>query len=223
MCTRTIIILVILSLGSIYGFSQNISPEVKDAYLISSPTSAHEKKAGVIRIGVSSPVAEMGKDFSFADTPMAVRNTLQVALTEENVEVVFLESALPEKEAKLKKCDFIFISKVTRKKGGGGMGGLGMLGGMAGMIPGVGGIAGAVAATAASTAISVASMSGGFKSKDEVTFEYRLTAADGSPIIPATMSKQKAKKDGEDVLTPQIAAAAEATLKKINGTQSITN
>lgn len=201
--------------GSFLGFSQNIPWEIKNLSPADPTSSAHQKRAGVIRIGVSQPLTEMGKDFSFADTPTAVRNTLQVALTEENVEVVFLESALPEKEAKLKKCDYIFYSKVTRKKGGGGMGGLGMLGGMAGMIPGVGGIAGAVAATAASTAISVASMSGGFKSKDEVGFEYRMIAVDGTVMIPATATKQKAKKDGEDVLTPQIAAAAEASLKKI--------
>lgn len=201
--------------GSFLGLSQNIPSDIKDISPADPNSSVHQKKVGVIRIGVSQPLAEMGKDFSFADTPMAVRNTLQVALTEENVEVVFLESALPEKEAKLKKCDYIFYSKVTRKKGGGGMGGLGMLGGMAGMIPGVGGIAGAIAATAASTAISVASMSGGFKSKDEVGFEYRLIAVDGAVLIPATATKQKAKKDGEDVLTPQIAAAAEAALAKV--------
>lgn len=179
--------------------------------------SAKEKKPGVIRIGIVSPIAEMGKDFSYADTPIATRNTLEVALADDKIETIFLESALPEKEAKLKKCDFIFFSKVTRKKGGGGFGGmmgLGMLAGAAGMIPGAG-IAGAVAASAASTAISVASMSGGFKSKDEVGFEYRVQAVDGTIIIPATATKLKAKKDGEDVLTPQISQAATATLEKI--------
>lgn len=194
-------------------------PRIPEQMLSSSPVQAKEKKPGTMRIGIVSPLAEMGKDFSFADTPMAVRNTLEVALTEENIETVFLESALPEKEAKLKKCDYIFFSKVTRKKGGGGFGGmmgLGMLAGAAGMIPGAG-IAGAIAGSAASTAISVASMSGGFKSKDEVAFEYRLAAADGTMLIPATATKQKAKKDGEDVLTPQIAQAAKTALEKIGG------
>lgn len=207
--------IVILAAVTASVFSQTGTPDIHYATQSGTPEA---KKPGVIRIGVSSPLAEMGKDFNFADTPMAVRNTLEVALKEETTEVVFLESALPEKEARLKKCDFIFFSKVTRKKGGGGfggLGGLGMLAGAAGMIPGAGGIAGAVAATAASTAISVASMSGGFKSKDEVAFEYRVLAADGSTIIPATASKIKAKKNGEDVLTPQIAAAAEATLAKL--------
>jgi hypothetical protein len=58
-------------------------------------------------------------------------------------------------------------------------------------------------------------MSGGFKSKDEVAFEYRVLAADGTTIVPATTSKQKAQKDGEDVLTPQLAQAAKITLEKI--------
>lgn len=177
-----------------------------------------EKKAGVIRIGISMPAAEMGKDFTFSDTPMAVTNTLQVALTEDTVETVILDSALPEKEARLKKCDYVFVSKVTRKKGGGGFGGmmgLGMLAGAAGMIPGAGGMVGSVAASAASTAVSVASMSGGFKSKDEVSFEYRVVAVDGTVVVPPTATKVKAKKDGEDVLTPQIAQAAQATIAKI--------
>ncbi len=215
MCTRKFSILAILTAFAITGFSQTIPPDIRDMMPGNSATAAPDKKPGVIRIGVSSPVAEMGKDFNFADAPMAIRNTLEVALTDDNVEVIFLESALPEKEAKLKKCDYIFISKVTRKKGGGGFGGMGMLGGMAGMIPGVGGIAGAVAATAAATAISVASMSGGFKSKDEVSFEYRVTTVEGAVIIPPTVTKQKAKKDGEDVLTPQIAQAAKLTLERV--------
>ena len=135
MCTRKFSILAILTAFAITGFSQTIPPDIRDMMPGNSATAAPDKKPGVIRIGVSSPVAEMGKDFNFADAPMAIRNTLEVALTDDNVEVIFLESALPEKEAKLKKCDYIFISKVTRKKGGGGFGGMGMLGGMAGMIP----------------------------------------------------------------------------------------
>lgn len=208
--------IAMLTVFAAAAFSQTIPPGFNPASVL-SPTDAPEKKPGMIRIGVTSPLAEMGKDFSFADTPMAVRNTLEVALKEEHTEIVFLESALPEKEAKLKKCDYIFYSKVMRKKGGGGFGGmmgLGMLAGAAGMIPGAG-MAGAIAGSAASTAISVASMSGGFKSKDEVAFEYRVTAVDGTAVIPATATKQKAKKDGEDVLTPQIAKAAEAALAKI--------
>lgn len=199
------------------AFPQTDARAPEPALKNSSAPPPADKKPGVIRIGVVSPIAEMGKDFNFADTPMAVRNTLAVGLAEENVETVFLESALPEKEARLKKCDYIFFSKVTRKKGGGGFGGMGALGGlagMAGMIPGAG-IAGAIAGSAASTAISVVSMSGGFKSKDEVGFEYRLQAADGTVLIPATASKLKAKKDGDDVLTPQIQAASEAALLKI--------
>jgi hypothetical protein len=173
------------------------------------------KKPGIIRIGVSAPSTDMGKDFDFADAPTAVMNTLQVALTDEKVETVFLSSALPEREAKQKQCDYVFVSKVTRKKGGGGMFGsmapmLGTLG--AGMIPGVGGIVGSIAA---STVLTATTMSGGFKSKDEVTFEYRVVGVDGAVIIPPTVSKQKAKKDGEDVLTPQIALAAKTTLEKI--------
>lgn len=198
------------------AFTQTDPRIFEQAMRNAADPASKEKKAGTLRIGIVSPMAEMGKDFSFADTPMAVRNTLEVALAEDHIETIFLESALPEKEAKLKKCDYIFFSKVTRKKGGGGMFGsmAPMLAGAAGMIPGVG-MAGAIAGAAASTAISAASMSGGFKSKDEVGFEYRVAALDGTVIVPTTVTKQKAKKDGEDVLTPQIANAAKTTLEKI--------
>lgn len=173
------------------------------------------KKPGVVRIGIANPGADMGKDFSMEDTPLAIRNTLSVALTDEKVETVFLESALPDKEAKQKDCDYIFYSKVTRKKGGGGMFGsmLPMLGAVgAGMIPGVGGIIGSVAA---STILTATTISGGFKSKDEVGFEYSFTTVSGTSIIATTTSKLKAKKDGEDVLTPQIRQAAEAVSAKL--------
>lgn len=208
---RIFVSVMIFALCAVAAFSQTMPPMAVPS------AEPGEKKPGVKRIGVTSPLAEMGKDFEFADTPLAVRNTLEIALKEDNIEVVFLESTLPDKEARLKKCDYIFHSKVTRKKGGGGfggLGGLGMLAGAAGMIPGAG-IAGAIAGSVASTAISTAAMSGGFKSKDEVGFEYRLVAADGTVLIPPTATKVKAKKNGEDVLTPQISKAAEATLALI--------
>ena len=181
------------------------------------------KKPGVKRIGISLPAAEMGKDFDFTDAPTAVMNTLQVALTDDKVETIFLQSALPEREAKQKECDYVFISKVTRRKGGGGMFGgmMPMLAGVgAGMLPGVGGIVGSVAA---STVITATTMSGGFKSKDEVAFEYRVNNVDGAVVIASTVSKLKAKKDGEDVLTPQIAQAAKVTLEKIQPQSTAAN
>ncbi len=182
---------------------------------ISDANVNRPKQPGVVRIGISRPTAEMGKDFDFSDAPVAVMNTLKVALTDDNVEAVLLQSALPEREAKQAQCDYVFVSKVMRKKGGGGMfGGMGpmLAGAAAGMIPGVGGMIGSVAA---STVITATTMSGGFKSKDEITFEYRFVGVDGTVVIPVTTTKQKAKKDGEDVLTPQISAAAKLALEKI--------
>lgn len=173
------------------------------------------KKAGSVRVGIAAPTADMGNDFAGGDTVQAVRNTLAVALKNDTVETVILESGLLEQEAKQKQCDYIFYSKVTRKKGGGGLfGSMGpmLAGAAAGMIPGVGGI---VASVATSTVITATSISGGFKSKDEVGFEFRVLSADGSTLIPTTSSKQKAKKNGEDVLTPLIAQAAKVTLEKI--------
>jgi hypothetical protein len=173
-----------------------------------------EKKGGLVRIGIAAPVADMGNDFEGGgDTVSALRNTLAVALRNENTETIMLESSLPEQEAKQKQCDYVFYSKVTRKKGGGMFGGMMgpmLAGAAAGMIPGVGGIV----ASVATSVITASTISGGFKSKDEIAFEYRVQGTDGTALIPATASKQKAKKNGEDVLTPQIQQAATATLAK---------
>lgn len=175
------------------------------------------KRSGVIRIGIAQPNVDMGNDFQseVQDPATAVRNTLAAALKTETVETVYLETGLAEQEAKQNDCDYVLYSSVKRKKGGGGM--FGMMGPMlvgaaAGMIPGVGGMIGGIAA---STVITATTMSGGFKSKDEVTFEYRVVSPDGAVIVAPTTSKLKAKKNGEDVLTPQIAGAATAVLGKV--------
>ncbi len=81
-----------------------------------------------------------------------------------------------------------------------------------GLIPGVGGIIGGMAGSAVGTA----TLAGGFKSKDEITFEYYLTAPDGKERLPKTTSKQKAKKDGEDVLTPQLRTAALTVIQEVS-------
>lgn len=184
------------------------------AGVAAAETLAGTKRAGIIRIGIAAPAADMGQDFTAGDTSQAVRNTIAVALKTDKVETVFLDSSLPAQEARQKQCDYIFYSKVTRKKGGGGLfGSMGpmLAGAAAGMIPGVGGI---VASIATSAAITASTISGGFKSKDEVGFEYTLTNIDGTSLIPTTSSKQKAKKNGEDILTPQIQQAAAAVLSK---------
>lgn len=179
-----------------------------------APQASEQKRTGTIRIGIARPAAEMGKDFNGGDSTEAVSNTLAVALSNPSIETVELETGLPEQEARQKKCDYVIYSKVTRKKGGGMFGSMApmLAGAAAGMIPGVGGI---VASVATSTVMTAATISGGFKSKDEVSFEYRVASADGSIFLPSTTTKQKVKKDGEDVLSPQIAAAGQAFLNKL--------
>ncbi|MFN2502423.1 MAG: hypothetical protein ABR530_10485, partial [Pyrinomonadaceae bacterium] len=128
MYKRIITLLAMVSLGAAVVAAQTDEAQLRMLESMAGKKRVDAKKPGTIRIGIAMPATEMGKDFTMTDTPMAVINTLQVALTEETVETVLLNSALPEKEAKLKKCDYVFISKVTRKKGGGGFGGLGGLG-----------------------------------------------------------------------------------------------
>ncbi|HVQ55576.1 MAG TPA: hypothetical protein VMS29_02380, partial [Pyrinomonadaceae bacterium] len=61
----------LITLAVIASFSTNMLAQTA-VVLPDGPMGAAPKKEGVIRIGIVSPLAEMGNDFSFADTPMAV-------------------------------------------------------------------------------------------------------------------------------------------------------
>jgi hypothetical protein len=77
------------------------------------------------------------------------------------------------------------------------------------MVGMTGGIAGAVAAGAVSTAATgAAGLATHVKAKDEITFEYRLVPTSGQTAPLANSASAKAKRDGEDVLTPLIEQAA---------------
>jgi hypothetical protein len=49
----------------------------------------------------------------------------------------------------------------------------------------------------------------GSRSKDELTLKYRLESGSGA-VLAEKSEKQKAKSDGEDLLTPVVQRAAEA-------------
>lgn len=194
---------------------------------LSKPASAAnapigEKKAGVVRIGLAGvKTGSVGEGLNAAELAGAIQNTLAEYLKSPNVEIAALEAKLPQTldaEAKSKECDYVIYAQVSHKKGGGG--GFGMFKKLAPVLSSVtpmagmgGSVAGAVAGQVASTAIyTAAGVAGDVKSKDEITLDIKVNSAGGAAAVLASQFKQKAKSDGEDVISPIIEQAAQAIL-----------
>ena len=80
----------------------------------------------------------------------------------------------------------------------------------AGYMP-YGGVGGAVAAGATvGGAEAVSSVAYATRNKDEMALDYTVTSTDGKAILPHRSDKAKAQADGEDLITPLVAKAAEA-------------
>lgn len=206
------------------GLTQNVPP-VTDASAVAQVASETPhaagptpvlgpKQPGVVRFGVARPevqTPDSKSDPSAGDEmASAARAGLMAALKKESwIEVVALTSRQPEQEANEKGCDYILYSKVTQKRGGGGLFGntmamsaLGMATSM--LIPGVGGmVAGAITNIAMSQTMGKAA-----KPKDEFSLEYRAITPDNMTLIQGAGQKAKVSKPGEDVLTPQLEKAA---------------
>lgn len=186
------------------------------------PGTVSQKRPGIALIGIAPPAAQIGPGNENIDTSEAIRNTIIQYFQGPLVDVMLLSSRIEvqlQAEAKQKGCDYIFQSSVTQKKGGGMFGKLSSVGmiassvtPMAGMAGNAGSIAAGVASNAAVTAATVAS---GFKNKDEISFQYKVTTPD-SAVVATNTSKVKAKQDGDDVLSPQIQQAIAATLEAVS-------
>jgi hypothetical protein len=182
------------------------------------------KKANVIRIGVVLPKTQMGQGFAGTEVAEPVRHTLMQYLQGAAVEIIALDALVESQiaiEARQKECDYVLQTSVTQRQGGGGIGGfMRKASPVANILPSVGaanGTAGAVATAVATTVIySTADMAGNFKAKDEVTFEFKLFATGNETARLANTLKAKAKRDGEDVLSPILEQAATAVLNAVS-------
>lgn len=178
--------------------------------------NAEAKKTNVYRVGILMPKAQMTQDSTAADAATALQTSLVAYLKGPAIEVVPIEARIPaqiEAEIKEKHIDFLLYANLTQKKGSGGFGSIMKIAApiamMASPIGILGGLGGMVAAGAAGAAIQ--GVAGSVKAKDELTLEYKLVAPgmESAPRL-ANTTKAKAKKDGEDVLTPMIEQAATA-------------
>jgi hypothetical protein len=203
------------------GVTSNIKNSSQPASNLS--TEVGEKKAGVVRVGLADvKTGSVGEGLSAAELAGAIENTLAEYLRSPNVELVALEAKLPsaiDAEAKSKECDYVIYANVSHKKGGGGFGMFKKLAPVLSSVTPLGGMggsaAGAVAGSVASTAIyTAAGISDDVKSKDEITLDLKVNSTGGAAAL-AKQFKQKAKGDGDDIITPIIEQAAQAILDAV--------
>lgn len=177
------------------------------------------------RIGIVSPKANL-IDVSGTEAADAVQNTFYELMKSGTTEVVAIEARLPiqvASEAKQKGIQYILYSTLTQKrtKSGGGL---------------FGKITNRVANTvsrnipygnntgeriardvAAETLITVSTLANTIKAKDELTLEYKLVSVGDSKTLVSNSIKEKAKENGEDIITGMIEKAANEVLTKVAG------
>jgi hypothetical protein len=193
------------------------SPDMDDANSGSTPpanaqveTAAGPKQPGVVRVGVATPNALAADGIDTRQLAEAVRNTMVSYLSGPAVEVMPLQSRLPgqiDLEAKQKGCDFVVNMTVTHKKGGGG--GFGSF--LKRAAPAAASAVSYGGSTAGAAAYTAADFSASVKSRDELTLQYTVQRAGGSPAAGATL-KAKARSDGEDLISYLVGQAAAAVL-----------
>lgn len=179
-------------------------------------TNDPPKGEGVIRIGIVTPrVNSAGGGLSGNSEASSLRATFSSFLAGSNIETIDLKARLDGlalTEAQRRQCDFVLYSTLIRKRSSSSTGGgplnsiMGNVGGGGSKVPGS-----KTAQDIASEASRVSGALAGFaRANDEVTFEYKLVTSVGGRPVAAKATKQKVKKDGEDVLTPMIESAAQA-------------
>jgi hypothetical protein len=153
-----------------------------------------------------------------------VRALMTTFLEGPSLKVVALDSRLPSQqaeEAAHKDCGRLLVLSVTRHSGGGRF--TRAVGEAAGstawMLPGGSGGAASAAVHAATVGglRAASSLAASTKSKDDLQIEYRVVAASGQVQFGPNTEKQKAKADGEDLLTPVVTRIAEAIVTRGKG------
>jgi len=148
----------------------------------------------------------------------SLRELFMSYLTGPSIRAIALDAKLPAQaieEARQKECGYLLLTTVTRvRHDGNGVGrALGRAAGTAASygIPYGGSVAGSAARSAAvAGAYAISSMSYATKAKDEITLDYRIGTLDRVTNAPMTSQKEKAKQDGEDLLTPMVENASGA-------------
>jgi len=166
-------------------------------------------------LAIMPPVVE-GFEAPATQAADATRDLFVSMLAGPSTPVVPLDARLTARateEARQKGCSQILMTKVVRKRAGGGRL-LGRVVGQAGSVaawsvPGAGAGVAVTRSAAAASAAAAAELASGTRAKDEMELEYRLTSNDGRVVLKPRKEKLKASSDGEDLLTPLVQRAAE--------------
>ena len=212
--------------GRAHESNSGASGQISAAARVSSTdaSAVGPKRPGVIRIGVVGvKTGAVGSNITAGELALATRNTFRSHLKMTNIEAVEIEAKLAsgiDAESREKECDYIVFLTASHKKGGGGFSsfgsaiasGIGAVG-----IGHTGSTAGNIAGHVATQAIVTAgTFSANVRSKDEITLEVALVRPGGASVL-AQAFKQKAKANGEDVLTGVVGQAAQAVIAAIGG------
>ena len=183
-------------------------------------TTAGQKKAGTIRIGVVAPTAQMGQGNSGTNVAEPLRFMLIKDLSGPAYEAVPISAVVDTQvnaEAAQADCDYVLYTSMTQKANSSGMGMLNRAMPFARMIPVVGPLASVATSAAGVVAMSgAAGLTSAVKAKSEVDFEYKLVKPGSATAIAASSLRAKAKQDGEDIVSPLIAQAAGAVLAAVS-------
>lgn len=197
------------------------------------PQALGPKAPGKIRIGIAPAQAQLGQgNNAQADYATPIRNAIIYMMNGPAVEIAALDARIPiqlQAEAQQKQCDFILMSSVSVKHGGGSFGKFMKAGNMAANMNPMVMMTKSVTTMAASQAAAQAAamtaqqqavnqlsqFNGQIKSKDDVTVDYQLYPTGQAQAKLQSSLKGKAKSDGEDVLTPLIQQAATNVLTEV--------
>jgi hypothetical protein len=200
------------------GYGSLSAPTPKGS--TSARTTDPPKGEGVIRIGIVTPRLNMvGGGSGGNREATSLRETFASFLVGSNIETIDLKARLDGlalTEAQRRQCDFVLYLTMNRKRASSSTGGGPLTSVMGNVGGGSGGLGNKVPGSkTAQDIVSEASkvsgaLAGLARANDEITFEYKLVTSVGARPIAAKTTKEKVKKDGEDVLTPMIESAAQA-------------
>src|SRR5688500_16269960 len=187
--------------------------------VLAASTLGAQDPASKTTICLAPATAQMASGSS-ADGATAVRETLGSYLTGPTLAVAPLTARLTSQareEAKQASCSYVVFTtmKLERNKSGGGL--FGKIVGEAVQSSAyelrgrAGSAAGRVVTTAAASAAAEAArtFATNVKTRDELTFDWRLESLDGA-VVAKNSARAKASSDGQDLLTPMVERAAEA-------------
>lgn len=169
-------------------------------------------------IALMTPSVE-GMPGNAEEVASGVRDLFAKYLTGPSIKLVVLESRLVSQasaEAKDKRCEPVLIATFKRSTSGKFSKALGQAAGNSTwFVPGGSSVGSAVARAGAVAGLqTVSSLAASTKAKDEMRLEYRLQSAAGRVQLGPNTEKQKASADGEDLVTPVVARAAEAIVTR---------